>query len=155
MEHWLIITNDSEAEPTVSGCKVQATRLGDRFYGIKESAANAKKLKPGDKVIFYVAGKQGGYFSADATLRTGLVELTPEGREKFWHSPAFQTTHGVFLEDDVHVWKKKVYLSKAIDEIASFNKFRNNPGNAVRGTIKSLSEDEHQALIALGDQYGT
>ncbi len=155
MEHWLITTNDSDTEPTVSGRKVQATRLRDCFYGIKESAANAKKLKPGDKVVFYVAGKQGGYFSADATLRTGLVELTPEEREKLWYSPAFQATHGVFLEEDVHSWNKKVYLSKAIDEIASFNKFRNNPGNAVRGTIKSLSDDEHQALIALGDQHGT
>lgn len=151
MEHWLIITNDSDTEPTVTGRKVQATRLGDLFYGIKESAANAKKLKPGDKAVFYIAGKQGGYFSADATLRTGLVELTPEEREKFWHSPAFQATHGVFLEEDINIWNKKVYLGKAIDEIASFSKFKDNPGNAVRGTIKSLSEEDYRALVALGN----
>ena len=151
MGYWLIITNDSKNEPTVSGRKVLMTRLGNRFYGVKESAANAKKLKPGDKVVFYVAGKQGGYFSANATLKTGLVELTREEKERLWHSPAFYASHGVFLEDDVHDWNKKVYLSKAIEEIASFNKFKNNPGNAVRGTIKSLSEEDYQALVSLGN----
>lgn len=150
MGYWRIVTNDSETEPGVSAYRVQMTRLDDRFYGIKENAPNAKKLMAGDKVIFYIAGKNGGYFSADATLKTGLVELSPEESKRLCHSGAFQATHGVYLEDEVNIWPKKVFLSKAINDIPSFGKYRNNPGNAVRGTIRGLSQEEYQALVRLG-----
>ena len=150
MGYWVIITKDSETKPVVSGYRVQMKRLEDHFYGIKESSGNAKKLQSGDRAIFYLAGKEGGYYSADATLKTGLVELTPEEREALWHGPAFQATYGIYLEDDVNIWRRKVYLSRAIEEIPSYSRYQNNPGNAVRGTIKSLSEEEYQALVELG-----
>lgn len=149
MAYWRITTIDSD-EPGVNAAEVQNRRLEDCFYGINEDTNNARILQPGDQLIFYVGGKQGGYFSANATLKTGLVRLTREERRRLCYSLAFQVTHGAYL-NSVIKWPmtNRMPLSKALEEIPGFAKYQSSPGNAVIGTIRSIKKEAWQKFIML------
>lgn len=147
INYWIFVVNDDKiGKEKKKGIEIYNQRMSDAFWGIGERTPNRKRLKKGDKVVFYLAGSEGQKFLGTCTLVSGFDELGKEEWEKTRHGPFFQTRHGAKLKD-IERWDTLRPIHPLIENLGFIAK----PeiwGNYLQGGIRSISEDDYNLIMS-------
>jgi len=126
--------------------EIYEQRMSDAFWGIRENAANRNRLKKGDFVIFYLAGKHGQKFLGTCTLASEYSKLGIEEKKRFDHGPFFQANHGVKLEE-VELWDDPLPIQQLLQTLR-FVKTLDNWGSHLQGSIHAIFEEDYDRIVS-------
>ena len=143
--YFLFITNDS-FDP--DGSKIHAglvlqKRLEQNIWEIYSNTANKKILKPGDLVLFYLAGSSKLAKHIVAEAKIAKVFDPP--------SKASQDTYGPTPErcvqfEEIKEYEKKVALIDKFDELSFIPKNRSKWGSAVQSGCRRILASDYEHL---------
>ncbi len=141
---WIFVVKD---HGKLKAHDIYSVRMRDRFWGIGEKTPNRKRLRKGDKVVFYQAGADGGFFKGNCLLAGGLY--TPEERRRIelrHGEEAFATIQGVDLTD-VEVWEEPRHLGTELIQKLQFMTNKERYGSHLQGGVIAISEDDFQTIL--------
>lgn len=107
-------------------------RISGKKWPIFKHTPNKMKLKNGDKVIFYKAGKDGQKFIGTASIGS---EIVPDNLDYY-----------VTLYD-VQVWKKPIGVPSILNEI-QFIKNKSNWGLYFQGGVSHLPDADYHLIVS-------
>ena len=146
VNYWIFTVNDDEVNGILKkGIKIYSQRMKDRFWGINENAQNIRRIRSGDKIIYYLAGREGKVFIGTATLASEFFELSEEDKKNFWHGTYFRPTHGVKLKE-VEIWETKKSIYPLLEKFGL--KKNSNWGYYFHHSIIPISSTVYDSLIA-------
>jgi predicted RNA-binding protein len=124
MENWIFVINDND--------EVLKRRVKEKKWPIFLNTQNRTKLKMGDRIVFYKAGKHGKKFIGKASIST---ELQKEG---------IDFSLGL---SNVEIWEKPINITSLIDSL-EFIKDKTNWGSHLQGGVRSISNSDYTAILS-------
>lgn len=126
---------------------IYSTRMRDRFWGIGERTPNRKRLRNGDKVVFYIGGQEGPYFVGRCALASDVLPLQGEKKVSMGHGIGFyQVSQGVDLAD-IEVWKEPRPLNSELVKKLDFISNKDQYWAHFQGGVIAISEDDFETII--------
>ena len=75
-EYYIFVTNNIEWEPHTSGSTIARTLAGRNLWLASSYTPYRKKYKRGDRVLFYVAGRNARFFIGDGVIAGPTTQAT-------------------------------------------------------------------------------
>lgn len=146
--YWIFVVQDTKiGTKEMKGIEIYEQRMSDAFWGIGERTANRTKLERGDKVVFYLGGREGHTFLGTCTLHSKSYKLKEEEREKLSHdSPFFRPNYGAKLKD-IEKWDKPKPIQPLVEDLGFITK----PefwGTYLQGGIRAISENDYNTITS-------
>lgn len=145
--------DDATNKYSRKGIEIYNHRMIDRFWGIREftsdgkRTANATKLMTGDKVLFYLAGKDGHCFLGTCVLASGFRRLGEDEAKKRTHEEYLDWNQGVdFIVKDGDKWEKPLPIECLRGKV-SFVPIRGGYGHYLQGSITKIEPDDYDNII--------
>jgi len=107
-------------------------RISEEKWPIFKDTRNKMKLKKGDRIVFYKAGKDGHKFIGTARLGS---EIIPDNMDFF-----------VILED-IQIWKKPVEVPDILNEL-QFIVNKTNWGMYLQGGVSHLPDVDYKLIVS-------
>lgn len=126
VSHWIFVMSTDNKE--------FRKRIACGEWPIFQHTPNRKKLKAGDRVIFYLAGEHGRKFVGNCTLNSALKE-----KENGLDS-------SVCLSD-IMVWKMHVDVHDVLEDLDFIYK-KNIWGCYFQGGVLTISEKDHRLILS-------
>lgn len=147
MNHWIFTATPHKGDGySLSSQDIYNTRMADRFWGFNLTTPNLRKLRPGDKVVFYL-GRPKKAFAGTATLGTAATELTDEQKEHYSHGISFYRPDvGVFVED-IDIWPASKHVESMLDELA-FVRNKESWQSHFQGGVTAISAEDYDAILS-------
>lgn len=146
VNHWVFPVNDDVIEGIrKKGTEIYRQRMTDGFWGLAKGVQNRSYLKPNDKVVFYLAGKEGHMFLGTCILDSEYHKLSEEEKHLFWHGPFFRASHGVKIKE-VRVWKSPKLICPLLSKL-EFIKNKDNWGIYLHRSIVRMSKDDYNTIV--------
>jgi len=124
MSNWVFVITSSNEEFD--------RRINQKKWPIYEQTANRKKLRVGDKVIFYKGAKMGKVFSGRAQISS---PLTPEDSNYF-----------VELSK-IKIWKRHIPIKEVLMDL-KFIFHKKNWGVHLQGGAIELPDDDYKTILS-------
>lgn len=124
MSYWILVISDTDNE--------FKKRIEKKKWPIFIHTHNRKKLKIGDKVVFYKAGVEGKKFLGTARLDSTLNMETRLG-------------YSVNLSE-IKIWKKAHSAEKLLDKL-EFIKDRKVWGRFFQGGIRRINYEDYSVIV--------
>lgn len=141
---WIFVVKDHDS---LKAHDIYTIRMKDKFWGIGEKTPNRKRLGMGDRVVFYQAGPEGGFFKGNCNLASSLYAPEAERRVELGHSePALATIQGVDLTN-VEVWDEPHILNTDLIRKLEFISNKERYGTHFQGGVIALSEDDFDTIV--------
>ena len=121
------------------------TLLKIQHWVFTYSTANIKKIKPGDKVIIYIAGKGNRYFYANFEILDEITEhsLSPSGEFEETLFNIFTLSCRIKV---LNIWKESIKIADIKQEL-NFITDKKNYGLFFRQSTKIIGEDDYNFII--------
>lgn len=107
-------------------------RVSGKKWPIFKHTPNKIKLRKGDKIIFYKAGKDGRKFIGTASLGSEIISENVD---------YFVTLY------DIQIWKKPIEVPTILDEL-QFIKNKSNWGMYFQGGVTSLPPEDYKVILS-------
>ena len=107
-------------------------RITEKKWPIFKHTPNKMKLRKGDKIVFYKAGKDGRKFLGTASLGS---EIIPDNMDFY-----------VILYD-VQIWKKPIEVPTILNEL-QFIVNKSNWGMYLQGGVSHLPDVDYKLIIS-------
>ena len=146
----MFIVNDLTFENTNLFAEDIATHLLiNRYWCYSKFAPNVKKLKTGDKVLVYLAGKGRRHFFASFMLKDDVSAITnsEEGEYKWRRelNRLFQLSSQI---DNIEKYNSPIALDQELRGNLDFIVDKKNWGLYFRQGIRALSEKDYQTITS-------
>ena len=127
--------------------EVLRTRVEKRFWSLNSRTRNIKRIKPGDRVLFYVASSDGRGFAGTAVVASRPHPITPEQRFYIFGYPSAKFDYSIDLENPI-LWERILAPAELVDQV-SFLKSGMRWWARFRGSIIGISEDDYDRIVGL------
>lgn len=144
---WLFkVKDDSDGKITRKGIEIYNHRMQDRAWGLKTHSdsgrrtANIDKLRRGDKVLFYLGGKDGHCFLGTCTLNSSFQNLI----EVAVHEDYLDWKQGVLIKD-IEKWNP-LPIERLRGKVR-FVPIKGNYGSYIQGSITGISAEDYKTVV--------
>ena len=121
--------------------------MKDSFWGLGEKTPNRKHLKKGDKVVFYIGGREGGHFAGNCTLSSDSYMLSSEKKETVSHGMSFyRADYGVDLAG-IEIWDEPHELDSELVNKLGFISNKEMYWAHFQGGVIAISEDDFNIIL--------
>lgn len=124
VSNWIFVISD--------GDDVFQKRINEKIWPIFENTHNKRRLRIGDRVIFYQAGKNGKKFTGRASVASKLTR---------------HMSNDQIVLEDIEVWKNQVQIEVFIDNL-NFVKNRKHWGSYFQGGVISLPDKDYRLIMS-------
>ena len=150
-EHWAFIVRDHTYQgKTILARDVLADRVRNKFWSLNSRARNVKKLKKGDKVVFYLTSSEGRGFMGRGVLAGEAHPMTIEQRFHIIGSPSINFDYAVEFRE-AEMWPRLIQLDLLADRMP-FLLERKNPARVFRGSIIRLTERDYEIVLETAEK---
>ena len=125
MSYWLFTINDTD--------EVFSKRIKKKSWPIFDRTQHRRSIRPGDKVIFYKAGKDGKKFIGEAKVASEAEKTS-------------SLVYSVKLKN-VEVWKKGVEIRNMLQELVFIGN-QSIWGNYLQGGVTRITERDHGTIVS-------
>ena len=144
-DYWIVIAKDGEFHGKErTALEIITQRIGDLFFGVIEDSNNLGRVAPGDKVIFYAAGKC--KFVGNATVehvhadpKAGLPSHLQD------RAKALAAGTGIYFRSAT-MWDLFIDTRKVVEHLA-FVPNKENWGASFQGTIRRIEAQDFEFLM--------
>lgn len=144
--HYVFVVKDHvDGRRFVKASEVLQNRIRYGFWTLGKRSANLKRLKPGDKVVFYQGGKEGGKFVGTCAVSSNPYHASQVERRLSMGFPSAALDYVLDLRS-IEVWEKP----KEVQDLKAkldFIKNKGNPRGYFRGSVRSISEEDYNAIL--------
>ena len=150
-EHWAFIVRDHTYQgKTILARDVLADRVRNKFWSLNSRARNVKKLKKGDKVVFYLTSPEGRGFMGRGVLAGEAHPMTIEQRFHIIGSPSINFDYAVEFRE-AEMWPKLIPLDLLANRMPLLLG-RKNPVRVFRGSIIRLTERDYEIVLETAEK---
>ena len=150
-EHWAFIVRDHTYQgKTILARDVLADRVRNKFWSLNSRARNVKKLKKGDKVVFYLTSSEGRGFMGRGVLAGEAHPMTIEQRFHIIGSPSINFDYAVEFRE-AEMWPKLAPPDLLADRMPLLLG-RKNPARVFRGSIIRLTERDYEIVLEAAEK---
>jgi hypothetical protein len=146
--YWLFkVKDDSYRNITMKGIDIYKHRMQDKAWGLKTHSesgrrtANIDKLRRGDRVLFYLGGKDGHCFLGTCTLNSGFQNMI----ESAVHEDYLDWKQGVLIKD-IEQWENPLPIEQLRGKV-HLVPIKGNYGSYIQGSITGISAEDHKTVI--------
>jgi hypothetical protein len=147
--YWIFkVKDDTNGKYTRTGLEIYKHRMREKVWGIREHTESGKKtanvvhLEKGDKVLFYLCGRDGHCFLGTGVLETGFRPLI----EIVIHEEYLDWKQGVSLKS-VNPWDNSLPIESLRGKV-HFVPEGENYGSYIQGSITRISEKDYNTVIS-------
>jgi len=150
-EHWAFIVRDHTYQgKTILARDVLADRVRNKFWSLNSRARNVRKLKEGDKVVFYLTSSEGRGFMGRGVLAGEAHPMTIEQRFHIIGSPSINFDYAVEFRE-AEMWPKLIPLDLLANRMPLLLG-RKNPVRVFRGSIIRLTERDYEIVLETAEK---
>ncbi|MEM1994158.1 MAG: hypothetical protein QXW32_01580 [Nitrososphaerales archaeon] len=145
--YYLLIVKDHRCDgKLIKAIEIFEDRVKNRFWGLGRRSAHLKRIRCGDKVVFYVGGRYGGLLVGSGTVGSEPHPISEEERKRglCLHSEVY--TH-LMTFSEIEVWPKPVLLKDICGQL-SFITDKSKPRIYLQGAVKRLGEDDYRTICS-------
>jgi len=130
---------------TVSAVEVLKERVKNKFWSLSSQARNVKKIKPGDYVLFYIAGNDERVFGGYGVIASEPHPITPEQRFHIVGMSSEASDYAAEFSEAI-VWDKPIALEELGDKL-SILKGKLSLKTPFRGSIIKITEGDYLTVM--------
>ena len=150
-EHWAFIVRDHTYQGKIILARdVLADRVRNKFWSLNSRARNVRKLKKGDKVVFYLTSSEGRGFMGRGVLAGEAHPMTIEQRFHIIGSPSINFDYAVEFRE-AEMWPRLVPLDLLAYRMPLLLG-RKNPARVFRGSIIRLTERDYEIVLETAEK---
>lgn len=143
--NYMVIINDFQIGDTVFSAKdIVATLFKHRQWLFSPRTAKISRLKPGDKVIVYAAGKGNRCFIGSFCLESVPDVEEADGSLELIHLKKYFPLSCRIK--NILIWSKPVAIKDVLDDL-SFIGDKKNYGLYLRQGMRELSEQDYSVIV--------
>ena len=144
--YWILIVKDHQYQGRrIPALEVLRNRVENRFWSLSKRAPNIKRIREGDKVVFYVASSEVKGFAGTGVVASNPHPMTPEQKFHAFGTPSEAFDYSIELENPV-LWPEVKEVEPLIGKL-SFIKSKRRWGSAFRGGIKRITEEDYNIIV--------
>jgi hypothetical protein len=142
MNYFIIIVND-QSETKSLAQDIYNHLMSESIWGFGEHTQNLKKISEGDKLVYYLAGKNGQKFVGTARVASPpALSDREEYRSKYW-----------FKLDNVHIWQEPRPIAEYFGRLDFIVKPKHY-GTYLQGGSRLISKSDYLTIIdPIYDQF--
>lgn len=144
-----VIKDHIEGKKIIPASEVLFNRVKYGFWSLSSKNPCFKSIKLGDKVIFYLAGKEGGKFGGFCTLASEAYPISEVEKKIAKGRPSSLMDYVVDLKE-IKVWENPVELSEVASKL-SFIKDLNKAKMYFRGGIRAITKEDFNEIVSIGE----
>ena len=129
---------------------VLADRVRNKFWSPNSRARNVRKLKKGDKMVFYLMSSEGRGFMGREVLAGEAHPMTIQQRFHIIGSPLINFDYAVEFRE-AEMWPKLVTLDLLADRMPLLPG-RKNPARVFRRSIIRLTEGDYEIVLETAEK---
>jgi len=147
--YWVLVVKDHQhLGRTVPATTILMNRVKYKFWSLNKRTPNIKRIRPGDRVVFYVSSYVGKGFAGTATIASYPHPITPEQKFHVFGMPSEKFNYSIELEEPI-LWTKLLEPPEIIGHV-SFITSRDKWWAWFRGSIKRITEEDYNTIVMLG-----
>lgn len=144
--YWAFVVKDHVFERRVIPAhEVLADRVRNRFWSLNSRAPNVRRLKGGDRVLFYVTSRSERGFMGRGVLAGSAHPITVEQRFHVVGTPSINFDYAVEFSEAV-MWPELLPLEELVGRMPLL-RGRKRPAAVFRGSIRRISERDYEAVL--------
>jgi hypothetical protein len=145
VNYWIFTVKDQKSDGKRLAAKdIFDQRMADEFWGLKAKARNAKYLRKGDGVVYYIAKPAkvlGGY----SVLGSNFDELPEKERDRLSHGKElYRAGYGVYLKQ-ITSWDPPRSIEAVLPDL-KFIKNKKNWSAHLHGEVHRIPEEDFRVL---------
>ncbi|MGQ9719119.1 MAG: EVE domain-containing protein [Nitrososphaerales archaeon] len=122
LNYWIFVVIDHKMNNRViKAMHVLEDRVQGGFWSLNRRTGNFNRIKEGDRVIFYIGGREGKRFVGRCTLASEPHPMDSEQRKRVMGYPSALFTHAVNLEN-IKLWMEPLPVSDLAEELVFIKK---------------------------------
>jgi len=147
INYWILVVKDHQKSGRrIPALEVLRTRVEHRFWSLSSRARNINRIKPGDRVVFYISSSGGRGFAGTAVVSSTPHPITLEQRFHIYGYPSETFDYSIELENPV-MWNKLVSPAELLGKVSFLHSER--WWTRFRGSIIKITEDDYDKIVAL------
>ncbi|MCS7116584.1 MAG: EVE domain-containing protein [Nitrososphaerales archaeon] len=143
-----VVKDHLKGNVIIPASEVLANRVKYGFWSLNSKTPNFKSIKRGDKVIFYLAGKEGRKFVGMCTLASEVYPVSEVEKRVAMGLPSSTMDYVVDLRE-VEIWNDPVELNEVAPKL-SFIKDLNKAKMYFRGGVRAIKEEDFNRIVLMG-----
>jgi predicted RNA-binding protein len=148
---WVFVVVDHRTDDKIiKAIDVLKDRVKEKFWSLNKNSGNFNRIRKGDKVIFYMGGRDGQKLMGRCTLASEPYPLTSEQKKQIEGYPSSMFSHSVSLED-IKMWKEPLPIVDLKEELA-FIKNKDLWGKYFRRSIIPLSDEDYNTILSRAER---
>ncbi|MEM1584149.1 MAG: EVE domain-containing protein [Nitrososphaerota archaeon] len=146
VSYWILVVKDHRLmDRIIPAGEVLKDRVKNKFWSLNSRTRNVNNIKPGDRVLFYVTGKDERGFKGCGIVATEPHPMTPEQRFHIIGMPSEAFDYSVNFSE-AEAWDKPITLEEVAEKL-SILKARRHLKTPFRGSIIRISEEDYQTIL--------
>jgi hypothetical protein len=152
MDYWIFNVRNNKTSRTMNkGIEIYHFGMEKSFWKIKNYVSDGKRtpnvsfLKNDDRVIFYLAGKEGRCFLGTCLLDSSFKTLSLDEFKRVINDENSDWCNGVFLKNIVQ-WDKPIPVRILLGKVSFINEIKNY-GSFIQGSIRKISKKDFEAIV--------
>lgn len=144
--YWIFkVKDDTNGKYTRKGIDIYKHRMKDKAWGLEECSekgrrtANIGSLESGDRVLFYLCGKDGHCFLGTCSLNSRFKKGMP------FHEEYLDWKQGVLLTE-IREWTRSLPIERLRGRVR-FIPIGENYGSYIQGSITAISHEDYETVI--------
>ncbi len=148
---WVFVVVDHRTDDKIiKAIDVLKDRVKEKFWSLNKNSGNFNRIRKGDKVIFYMGGRNGQKLMGRCTLASEPYPLTSEQKKQIKGYPSSMFSHSVSLED-IKMWKEPLPIVDLKEELA-FIKNKDLWKKYFRRSIIPLSDEDYNTILSRAER---
>jgi len=143
--NYLLIVRDHKCNGRiVKASEIFDDRIKNGFWGLGRRAAHLKHLKIGDKVVFYVGGRDGGLLVGCGTISSEPYPISDTERKK---GLCLQSENYAYIINisDVEVWSNPIPLKNICSKLSVIAD-KEKPYIYLQGAVRKISQEDYRTI---------
>jgi predicted RNA-binding protein len=141
MEYYIFNVMDQKiGDKEISGYDIFLKRMEQKRWGLGERTANRKRVKPGDRVIFYRGGEDGKAFIGSAEIISDASELEEDSIANV------DTSYYSVKLDNINIFPEPKSIYDFVDKL-EFIQNPDNWGAYLQGGTRRISESDYKLIL--------
>lgn len=143
--YWILVVKDhrGRGKEFIPGIQILQNRVKYGFWVISSKNPLRRRVKAGDRGIFYVAGAGGGFFAGECTIKSEERAMDSHHRSLLEGYPSTLLDH--YFEIEGHLWPSFKPLSEMIDKL-SFITNKERWWAHLQGTLKQITAMDFEEI---------
>lgn len=148
---WILVVVDHRTDDKIiKAIDVLKDRVKEKFWSLNKNSGNFNRIRKGDKVIFYMGGRDGQKLMSRRTLASEPYPLTSEQKRQIEGYPSSMFSHSVSLED-IKMWKEPLPIVDLKEELA-FIRNKDLWRKYFRRSIIPLSDEDYNKILSRAER---